>query len=166
MYYPKQRQLTINREKVERTSGNKFLCVYEDSIKTAYKELTKSAFQVWLYLICNKDKYNTEYSTTHISQITDMSVETARKAFLELEKKCYIIPKNDSKVFYNFYERPQTVDYVIDEETGEIIHYKDKKQFYDEYIDGRKDYYVMTFEEVLYGCSCVEEALELWRGEI
>lgn len=166
MYYPNQRSLTIHRNNVEKASGKRYVCVYEENIIDAERNLSKSAFQVWLYLLCNKDKYCIEYSSAHISQITSISNESARKAFLEMMEKGYIVKKEEGNAFYDFYEvrKEEKKDYVIDESTGEIIHYKDIKLFKDEYLDGSIEEYVMSFKDLLEATD-LEDALSYWRGE-
>lgn len=124
MYYTNQRLVAINREIVKKTTNRKYLCCYIDNIEEAMKKLSKTGFQVYIYLLCNRDGYELEYSPTHISYKTSMCLESARKAFIELEKNGYLIQSKESKHFYTFYEKPieqEKEHNIVNPLTGEII---------------------------------------------
>jgi len=142
MYFPNQRCVSIQREEVKKANGRKYLICYIDNLNRAMKELNKSTFQCYIYLLCNKDKYSVEYSTTHISMITSISAESARKAFLELEQKGYIVRSKDNNKFYNFYENPDMREEereVINPYTGECLYltYKETIKLFG-YTEGLK----------------------------
>lgn len=130
MFYPNQKMVSIHRDKVLKGSREAFLCAYEDNLMEAMKNLSHTAFKVYIVLLLNKDGFNLEYSPTYISYATGMCVETARKCLRELEEKNYVIKSNNSNYGYDFYERPHkkptfTVEKreFIDRETGEIYQY-------------------------------------------
>ena len=91
MYYSNQKMVAINREIPKKTSNKPYLCCYTENIEKAMKDLSKSAFQCYVYLLCNRNGYELEYSPKHISMKTNICLESARKSFLELQKKGYII---------------------------------------------------------------------------
>ena len=152
MYYANQRCVKINREVVKKTTNRKFLVCYIDNIERAEKELSKTAFQVYMYLICNKDEYELEYSTTHISMKTGMCIESARKAFLELEKCGYLVENADNKHFYNFYEVPQ--------KTKKINIYREAREFMD---DETGEVFNLTYGQLLEMIENEAEAKQLWE---
>lgn len=125
MKYFNQRTITVNRDKVNSNSGKLFLCIYQDNLSDAMKNLGKSALEAFLCLAFNKDGYTIDYSPALISKITGMCLDTARSALRELENKGYLI--KDDAGNYSFYEKPQLHRRIyiekrefIDDETGEI----------------------------------------------
>lgn len=104
--YFNKRTITINRETVTKYNGRLFVCIYQDNVYGAMKILGKSAFEAYMILVGNKDKFNLDYSPAFISQVSGMCLETARKALSELEEKCFLIKDNYGN--YNFYETPKT----------------------------------------------------------
>lgn len=107
MYFPNQRQITCYRENVEKDNirlNNVFLCVYQENICEAMKNLTHTAFKVYVCLITNRSGYTIEFSPAHISQLSGLHPDTIRKAFKELQEKGYIECANEEKNLYMFYE--------------------------------------------------------------
>ena len=124
MYYSNQKMVAINREIPKKTSNKPYLCCYTENIEKAMKDLSKSAFQCYVYLLCNRNGYELEYSPKHISMKTNICLESARKSFLEMEKKGYLIASAENKHFYNFYETPQKREIkktIINPYTGEVL---------------------------------------------
>ena len=128
MYYPNQKQITIHRDIVKKSSNRVYLCVYVDNIIEACKLLSNTAFKTYIFLLTNRDNYYYEYSPTVISKATNLSLETVRKNFKELEEKKFIIAADDSRTQYDFYEvhRPNIKIEVekrlfVDSNTDEII---------------------------------------------
>ena len=105
-YYPNQKQITINRELVKKNTPRFFLCAYQDNLSEAMKNLSHTGFKVYLALMFNRDKYAIEFSPKYVSQITGMCLDTARKGLKELESKFYLLPSNETKTMYQFYETP------------------------------------------------------------
>ena len=139
-YYPNQKLVAINRDIPKRTTNKQYLCCYTDNIEQAMRNLTKSAFQCYIYLLCNRTGYELEYSPTHISMKTGMSRESARRAFIELENKGYLIESAGSKHFYNFYETPQNKEVkkeIVNPYTGEVmtLNYLDTMKLFG-YVEG------------------------------
>ena len=126
MYYRNQRLITIMRETPNRNSGRKYLCAYEDNLFRAMKTLSRTAFDCYIYLLCNKDGYEKEWSPAHVSQVTGVSIESVRRSFSELENKGYLKESEYNKHFYTFYEVPQIQDKsdtkeILNPYTGEYI---------------------------------------------
>ena len=57
---------------------------------SAFKNLTRSAFGIYLYLAQNAKGYKFEYSPTAIENLGIMTKGTATKVYRELEEKVYI----------------------------------------------------------------------------
>lgn len=87
MSVPNQKVLIITKPQ---TTTPPFLQISADDWQTAFKELSPSAFGVYLHLAQNADGYKYEYSPTAIENTGIMSKGTATKARQELEKKGYI----------------------------------------------------------------------------
>ena len=125
MYFPNQKQIKINREIVQKNAARFFLCAYQDNLSEAMKHLTHTGFKVYLALMFNRNGYSVEFSPAYVSQITGMCLDTARKGLKELETKHYLIPENDRKNLYNFYEVPQIQDEtreIVNPFTGEVMY--------------------------------------------
>ena len=102
---PNSKDIRINRYRVGRDKP--FLCSYIEPLMLAMRTLTPRAFEVYIYLLGNKNGYVLNYSPQHISEVTGMCLETARKAFKELEETEYLIPTAGRKSFYDFYGTPK-----------------------------------------------------------
>lgn len=130
-YIPNQKVIKINREKVIKgaTGGRLFLVAYQDNILAAMKNLSHTAFKVYIYLLFQKDGYSVCYSPEYLRKAANMCKDTARKGFKELIEKGYI---DENERGYDFYEQPRRkpiikpigkVKEFIDDETGEVFRY-------------------------------------------
>ena len=92
MYYPNQKQITIKKQPVEGSKKNQspYLIAYTMNLEWAMKELTATAFKVYICLLCNKNNYTIEYSPEHISKTAGICKDSARKALVLLEQKGYL----------------------------------------------------------------------------
>lgn len=107
MYFPNQRQITCHRENVEKNSmkvNNLFLCVYQENLCEAMKNLTHTAFKVYVCLLFNRSGYTIEFSPAYINQLCGLHPDTIRKAFKELQEKGYVVAANETQTLFNFYE--------------------------------------------------------------
>lgn len=129
-FIPNQKTVRINREKVDKVSGNGrlFLLAYQDNILEAMK-LSHTTFKVYIYFLFHKDGFNVAFSPEYIRKATNVCKETARKAFKELQEKGYIVSTHKG---YEFFEYPRFSANLlpvgekrefIDNETGEIFNY-------------------------------------------
>lgn len=80
------------------------------------KELTPTAFKVYVYLLCNKHNYSIEFSPEHISNVAGMCKDTARRALTQLEECEYIKKIDEHKYIFReckwiSYEDPKRSDY-------------------------------------------------------
>ncbi len=111
-------QWTINshKEKVEKTSGKQrpYLIAYTDTIINAArfedgdKKMTGNTFMVWMWLLCNKEGSQIDYSPKYIAQTLGISEDSAKKAKTLLVEFGYLVPASDDNPFiYNFYDTPQ-----------------------------------------------------------
>lgn len=92
MYYANQKQVTIKKEIVQESKKNQmpYLIAYKANLEDAMKDLTATAFKVYVCLLCNRNNYTIEYSPEHISRITGICKDSARKALYQLEQKGYL----------------------------------------------------------------------------
>lgn len=130
-YIPNQKIIRVNREKVDKvaSSGRLYLIAYQDNLLSAMKDLSHTAFKVYIYLLFNKDGYSVAYSPEYIRKQASICKETARKAFKELVEKGYI---EETDRGLNFYEYPKKAPAIkpigevrefVDDETGEVFKY-------------------------------------------
>ena len=104
MLYPNQRGIKINREPIQKDSKESFLAVKSINLFYAMKDLSNSAFKVYLYFLANKNGYVMGISPAAIRNKTGVCLETSRKAIRELETKGYIVFSDNLR--YSFYEVP------------------------------------------------------------
>ena len=93
------------------------------------KNLSHTAFKVYVYFLFQKDGYSICYSPEYLHKAANMCKDTARKAIKELIEKGYI---DENEKGYEFYEYPKKIPVIkprgevkefIDDETGEILKY-------------------------------------------
>lgn len=87
MSVPNQRVVVIEKDKV---TTPPFVQINQDDWTEAFKNLTRSAFGIYLYLAQNAKGYKFEYSPTAIENLGIMTKGTATKVYRELEEKGYI----------------------------------------------------------------------------
>ena len=102
MLYPNQRLITIHRDAVSKGTKEPFLNIDCRNLQDAMKDLTNSAFKVYLYFVSNRDGFRMGVSPADIREKTGVCLETVRKGIRELQIKGYIIFEEDYK--YHFYE--------------------------------------------------------------
>ena len=131
-FIPNQKIVHINRERVVKgstASGRLYLIAYQDNISAAMKDLSNSAFKIYIYFLFHKDGYSIAYSPEYLRKAANICKDTVRKAFHELQEKGYII---ESDRGYEFYEYPKYSANIkpvgeqrefIDTDTGEIFRY-------------------------------------------
>lgn len=93
MSVPNQRVVVIEKDKV---TTPPFVQINQDDWTEAFKNLTRSAFGIYLYLSQFPNGHNFEYSPTAVEKLGLMTKGTATKAWQELIEKGYI--KNN--IFY------------------------------------------------------------------
>ena len=129
-FIPNQKIVRINREQVVKAaaSGRLYLVAYQDNILAAMKNLSHTAFKVYMFFLFHKDNYTMAFSPEYIHKAANICKDTVRKAFKELCEKGYIC-ENDRGL--DFYEYPQIrrikpageKKTFVDEETGEVYEY-------------------------------------------
>ena len=123
-FFPNQRKIRVNREKVERNSGLNFACIYKENIFEAMRDLKNSTFKVWLFLASNKNLYCLEYSPAYLSKVIKISIQTAKTSFNELKEKGYLVQDDSDSNTYNFYEKPiekEAKRTILNPYTGEYM---------------------------------------------
>ena len=134
MLYPNQRGIKIHREIIKKEYKEPFLTVKSSNLFYAMRDLSNSAFKVYIYFISNKNDYIMGISPAAINNETGVCVETARKAVKELEIKGYIVMSDYLK--FQFYEVPHKNinGFGLEEKKNEWLEiieksdYKDTKQ--------------------------------------
>lgn len=130
-FIPNQKIIRVNRERVDNvaSTGRLYLIVYQDNLLSAMKNLSHTAFKVYVYLLLNKDGYSVAYSPEYIRKQANICKETARKSFKELIEKGYI---EETERGFNFYEYPKKAPVIkqigevrefVDSDTGEVFNY-------------------------------------------
>lgn len=130
-FIPNQKVVKINREKVIRglTGGRLFLVAYQDNLLAAMKNLSHTAFKVYMWFLFQKDGYSVCYSPEYLHKAANMCKDTARKGMKELIEKGYV---DQNERGYDFYEYPRRKPIIkpmgevrefIDDETGEVFKY-------------------------------------------
>ena len=118
-WFPNQKMLAINRESVDSKTQRQYLIAYTDNLIQAMYDLSPSAFKVYLYLLMNKDGYRMEYSPSYVARMVNVSKDTARDAFKQMERKGYFDRLSNSDYKYNFYEVPRRNSYIKNQEKRE-----------------------------------------------
>lgn len=157
--YANQRQVTISKTTVDKNSGKKrpYTVVYTDIIQAAAEKLNGNQFKLYMYFMSNQDEYNLAFSSEDVASKYGMSKETARTAFLELEKKGYLVATDDKKHKYIFYDKPQTATSL----PSALVKKLEKRKFKDE---DTNTYFLLTYKELLEMCEGDEEtAKSLWE---
>lgn len=103
-YYANQKELTIHRENVFGSKDRNYLNVWNDNLLQAMKDLTPSAFKVYLFLLMNRDGFRLEFSPQFIANSVNVNKDTARTAFKQMEEYGYIKHRDDNK--FDFFEAP------------------------------------------------------------
>ena len=130
-FIPNQKIIRVNREKVDKVAaqGRLYLIVYQDNLLYAMKDLSHTAFKVYMYFLFNKDNYSVAYSPEYIHKQANICKETARKAFKELQDKGYIIKSDRGLDFYEYPKQAAKLSPIgekrefVDDETGEVFNY-------------------------------------------
>jgi hypothetical protein len=102
MSYANQKRIQCHKAKIE----SNFMILSIDEIKNAKKNLSPTAFLIWLDLCSNKDNYIFDFSTAYYEQQWDISTRAAKYSVKELIDKFYLVPRKDSSTFYDFYSVP------------------------------------------------------------
>ena len=84
--YPNQKVIHIQK----RTYEDNFLQVSNDEWQRAARELSGSAFKLYLYLAGNKDGFDLALSQKAVEDTTGLSKNTYHRAVEELETKGYL----------------------------------------------------------------------------
>ena len=63
-----QRKVITQKEMPTKASGRQYLAVYTDTLQQATKDLTYSAFKVYLWFLSNRNDYEDVFSPQLISE--------------------------------------------------------------------------------------------------
>lgn len=102
----KQRHITIHKSPLKTGA---FMTLDLEANTKAMKELSFSAYMLYIYFCINADKYEFWLSKALTCEKTDMSKNTYYSAFNELKSKGYLVP-NKSKTFFDFYDTPNNLN--------------------------------------------------------
>lgn len=157
---PNQKTITIQKTEVEKGNGkNKpYLIAYVDIIEAAARDLSNTAFKLYMYLLSNSNGYISAFSPKDVSERYGCSVDSARDAFKTLEAKGYIALEEGMKAKYIFKDKKDT---PIASLPTAIAANLQKKKFKD---DDTGEIYEMTFKELLAALDNNEAAAkQLWE---
>lgn len=110
--YANQKTFKINRTNPIKEK-KQYLAISCESISEASRNLGEAAFKFYMYLCCNADGYQFDYSPQHFANIYGLSVDRARKVVQQLVDARYLV-LNDNGI-YEFYEVPQEEKLAIEE---------------------------------------------------
>ena len=90
--FPNQKQVKVIRENVEKAkeANRPYLIAYIDNLQDAMRNLTPSAFKVYMCLLFNADGFKVRFSPENIHNMTGLCKDTIRKAMTQLEQKGFI----------------------------------------------------------------------------
>ena len=77
-----------------------YLIAYQHNLEDAMKELTATAFKVYICLLCNKHNYTIEFSPEHISNVAGICKDSARRALIQLEECGYVKKIDEHKYIF------------------------------------------------------------------
>lgn len=97
---PNQRRITYH--KIEGTAG--YTKINIQAAQDAMKNLSYSAYMLYSYMALNANNYEDWFSPAILLQKTSCTESTYRKAFAELLEKGYLVPDENWKSHFTFYE--------------------------------------------------------------
>ena len=104
---PNSKIITIQKTNVmeEREGEKVYLIACEDIIEAAARNLSNTAFKLYMYLLSKPNGCSFPFSPKDVSEKYGCSVDSAREALKVLETKGYITLEKDTKTNYIFKER-------------------------------------------------------------
>ena len=104
---PNSKIITIQKTNVmEEKEGEKvYLIACEGIIESAARNLSNTAFKLYMYLLSKPNGCSFPFSPKNVSERYGCSVDSAREALKVLETKGYITLEKDTKTNYIFKER-------------------------------------------------------------
>ena len=151
--FPNQKKVITQKQTPSKASGKQYLAVYTETLQNAAKDLTFSAFKVYLWFLSNRNDYEDVFSPALISEAWGGDRDTLRDSFKVLVDKGYLTLKEGTKATYIFTDKPIT---ALPSALGEALK---KKSFR---IDGEQ--VLLTYKELLAYCDGDEAmAKEYWR---
>ena len=114
-------QKNLELHKQEKATKDELIAVRSQKAeRLAAKNLSPSAFKVWLYVTANKNGYSFDLSSADVADAYGVSARSFTAAMKELETAGYIVPKTDKKRYYDFYDMPQPIVVKIDYHCGDV----------------------------------------------
>lgn len=121
--YANQNKVLIKRTIPEKGAKKPFLCIYNENIEDAARELSNTEFKLYIYLVSNSNDYSFDYSPQHFANTYGVGLTASREAWRALIKKGYLTESATNSHYYTFTEQPQ-----IKQEPIEIV--KEKRGFH------------------------------------
>ena len=110
-----QRSIVVHKEVTNNESiENYYAKINLNALKMAMSSLTPKAFELWIYLSKNKDKYFMWLSKVDFLNWSNVKSTSYYKAFDELKELGYLVERENN--MYDFYEVPK------EEQIGITIH--------------------------------------------
>lgn len=110
-----QRSIVVHKEVTNNENiENYYAKINLNALKMAMSSLTPKAFELWIYLSKNKDKYFMWLSKVDFLNWSNVKSTSYYKAFDELKELGYLVERENN--MYDFYEVPK------EEQIGITIH--------------------------------------------
>lgn len=97
--YPNQRKIIISKGQ-HKTTVN----IDRDALYAACQDLSSSELRLWIYLADNQDEFELYLYTNQIEKKVGMKKGAYHRAFDKLIEKSYIVPNENSKNVFKFYQ--------------------------------------------------------------
>lgn len=115
--YPNQKRILLHKELSDNKDPNNYYAkINLRALRNAMHNLTPKAFELWIYFDKNKADNTKPF---WLSKEDFMNWSTVKKtsfyeAMKELEEKNYLIPRDERKSVFDFYEMPKEKDdYIV-----------------------------------------------------
>lgn len=109
--FANQNTLTIRKENVNTKATGKepYLISYKRNLVEAMNELSGTAFKVYVFLLCNADAFQMDFSPAYIAREIGVHRDSVRKALKEFENKGFMSLLKNQSIYsgvchYDFFE--------------------------------------------------------------
>ena len=109
-----QRIVRVHREQL----FGDFLGIKNANWQYAARDLGAQSLMLYLYFAANANNYEFALSPAAIRQTIGMPTSTYRDQFLRLIDKGYLVQRGNNSNIYDFYETPQRVTHITQEENA------------------------------------------------
>ena len=156
---PNQKQIVIRKTNVEKGTGKSraYFITYTDIVEAAARDLSNTAFKLYIYLLSNGNGFISAFSPKDVSDRYGCSMDSAREAFkILVDTGCLtLVPGTKSKYEFTDNKAAAATELPL-EISAQLITKKFRAQ-------GQE--YDWTYDQLLKACGNDEEtAKNLWEG--